>query len=126
MNDQQCEDGSSASSDSEDAHEDISAVFSEPQMMAAATPPLNVTCGDFVITKLIYNFGTRKETEKKFIGRVELVNTGRQRDQYEIKFLKKVVKQSDNDDAEQCNFVFPTIPDQYLVGEDQIIKKVVC
>ena len=45
--------------------------------------------GDFVVTKMIYNFGTKKQFEKRFVGVILRMKTGRQKQQYEISFLRK-------------------------------------
>jgi hypothetical protein len=79
--------------------------------------------GDYVISTLVYNFGTRKEFEKKYVGVVTLTNTGRQKDQFEISFLRK--QKSTDSDGNECYFYkYPPILDKYLVTSDQVVRKV--
>jgi hypothetical protein len=78
--------------------------------------------GDFIIATLIYDFGTKKETEKKYVGRVESDKAGRYGNQYDVTFLKKVVGRVE-DDVGQFYFVFPNLPDKFFIGNDQIVAK---
>lgn len=78
--------------------------------------------GDFVVSKLIYNYGTRKEVEKQFVAQVEKLKAGRRNDQIKLKFLKK--NTISNYDGQITYFTFPTIPDIFLVSKDQILHKV--
>lgn len=87
-------------------------------------PPLNVKVDDYVLCKLIYNFGTKKETQKLFIGKIEQINAGRNSDQCEVLFLHKKSSQTDADTSPNYYFVYQTIPDRFLVGKDDIIQKV--
>lgn len=73
---------------------------------------------DYVVSKLIYNFGTRKEVEKFFVAQVEKLDVGRQNNQIKLKFLKKVI--ASKDDQIKTYFTFPSIPDTCSVSKDQI------
>ncbi len=85
-----------------------------------ATPLLEKN--DFVVSKLIYNYGTRKEVEKQFVAQVEKLKAGRRNDQIKLKFLKK--NTMSNYEGQITYFTFPTIPDIFLVSKDQILHTV--
>lgn len=72
-----------------DENEKVLALLLKKEVRDATHLPLNISIEDFVICKLIYNFGTRKEEEKKFIAHVQKLNAEGQRDQYKLEFLKK-------------------------------------
>ncbi len=80
--------------------------------------------GDYIVGQLIYNFGTRKEFERKFVGKVMRCKAGRQKEQYEVSFLRKK-KVLDKVDGETIyhHFEYPNIQDIWLLNQDQIIQQ---
>lgn len=80
--------------------------------------------GDYVVGKLLYNFGTRKQYEKHFVGKVLRCEVGKLRQQYEISFLRKQSAVSTDGDK-NFYFIFPNIVDKWLLDRDQIIQKIV-
>lgn len=79
--------------------------------------------GDYVIGKLIYNFGTRREFEKKYVGVVLLKQKRRPGIQYEVSFLRKQ-KLVLVDGEESHYFIYPNIPDKWQLDREQILKKI--
>lgn len=99
----------------------------QPDETLTGTPKLNIDVGDFIVGKLIYDFGTRKESEKRFIGQIIACDVGREKNQYKASFLRKVISKSTVSDEEpeyRYNFIFPNIADEWLLSVDQIIEKV--
>lgn len=114
---------SSTSSDSDsDADSDADAGSNEPET-EVVNEPCAVEAGEFAIGKMIYNFGTTKECERRFVGQVCRTKCGRLADQFEISFLRKKRTLDSNGDA-VYHFEFPCIEDKWMVTEDQLIQKV--
>lgn len=82
-----------------------------------------IRCGDFVVDRLIYNFGTRKKRQKTFIGQILRSQADRLNDQYEVSFLRKTRISNDENEAENY-FIFPNITDTWLLLTDQIVEKI--
>lgn len=80
--------------------------------------PITIEKDDFVIASLIYNFGTRKEITKYFIGRVIAKNVGRGKNQIKVDMLRKAGRNEDT-----TSFKYPQIRDIWCVDIDQITKK---
>lgn len=77
-----------------DSGKPMSAIIGEErettELKATESPPkIEIREGDFVVGKLVYDFGTSKESWKYFLGRVALCRAGRMNDQYEVHFLRK-------------------------------------
>ncbi len=76
---------------------------------------------DFILGKMIYNFGTSKETEKKFVGQITAKAAG---DRFQVSFLqKKTALKADVNEPGRF-FVFPNIVDKWTLTRDQILKKI--
>lgn len=81
---------------------------------------------DWVIGEMIYNFGTKKQFKKRFLGLVVQVlecNTRRAESehQYEVSFLRKQ-SMVDKDGNGQYIFTYPpNIIDKWILDRDQII-----
>lgn len=106
------------SSSSSVTEEELALLFGQEN-----APLLNVKVDDYVLCKIVYNFGTKKGTYKLFIGKVEQINVGRRSDQCEVLFLPKKSSRIEGDQSTKCYFVYPTIPDRFLIGKDDIIQK---
>lgn len=78
---------------------------------------------DYVIGKLIYNFGTRKEFEKMFVEWVMKTRAGKQKLQYEVSFLRKN-RTITVDGDEEFFFTYPVLKDKWILNRGQIIQKV--
>lgn len=80
---------------------------------------------DYVIGKMIYNFGTKKEYEKRLVGRIKRMHTGWRNSQYEVTFLRKESIMSADGD-EQWHFVYSTFEERRLLDPNKIVPKVTC
>lgn len=88
----------------------------------AETSVLAFEENDFVIGKMIYNYGTRKETTRLFVGRINATKCGRENKQFEVSFLRKKRSIDVNGDS-TYHFEYPSISDRWLLDLDQINKE---
>ncbi len=85
--------------------------------------PEKDTDGDYVVGKLVYNFGTTKEIEKLFVGIIVKCRCRKRKLQYEINFLWKQLAASVDGEV-MHNFTFPRIKDEGFLNREQIVKKI--
>jgi len=79
--------------------------------------------GDFILAKLIYNFGTKKETEKIFLGQIDECKMGRYGSGFKVEFLRKA-RTLTLDGEGQYYFVSPALKDSFTIERDQIMEKI--
>lgn len=73
---------------------------------------------------MVYNFGTKQEFEKRYVGVIVRTKTGRRNSQYEVSFLRKQ-KSVSLDDEQRYYFTYPErILDKWLLDENQILQTV--
>ncbi len=73
----------------------------------------------YVIAFLIFDFGTKKEVKKYYVGKVKKVNVGRNKKQIAIDFLRRVHRK---ESTNVTGFSFPNIADPWKIGFDQIVQ----
>lgn len=76
---------------------------------------------DFLIAFVIFNFGTKKEVKKYYVGCVKKVGVGRQKKQIEVDFLRKV-HLKENAEANVIGFSYPSIRDLWKIDYDQVVQ----
>ncbi len=72
------------------------------------------TDGDYVVGKLVYNFGTTKEIEKLFVGIIVKCKRCKRKLQYEINFIRKQSVVSADGEVMHY-FIFPHITDEWFL-----------
>ncbi len=95
----------------------------EREISVTEAPPEKYSDGDYVVGKLVYNFGTAKEIEKQFVGIIVKCSCGKNQQQYEVNFLRKQRAVSVDGEVHHY-FTFPCIQDKWFLDGEQIVKKI--
>lgn len=90
---------------------------------ACETLPLPVKSGDYITGKMIYDFGTRKQSEKKFVGMVIKDKAGRNKNRIEVSYMRKT-RLVNTESEVTYYFTYPNIKDQWVIDADQIMQKI--
>lgn len=111
----------SSDGDSSDESEEFQSILPEESQEDVIPEvnllPLKPKKGDFVIAFIIFNFGTKKEMKKYYVGRVEKMRVGRSKKQIEIDFLRRIPSVHEGDES---GFSFPNTRDVWKVDEENV------
>lgn len=75
---------------------------------------IELSKGDFLVAKFLYNEGTKKSTEKQFVGEIIDYTAG---SHFYVRFMRKSTKTEDT-------FIFPQVEDDQLISLGQVVTKV--
>lgn len=100
--------------DETESDEQESEVEPEPEFCAA------VKEDDYILAYIIFNFGTKKEMKKFYVGKVVKLKVGRKKNQIEAKFFRKIPSKDVN--GTTVGFSEPPLKDVWKIDPDQIIQ----
>ena len=78
--------------------------------------------GDFIVAYIIFDFGTKKEAKKFYIGKILKIGVGRSKGQIKVDFLRKIPTKEKMSENEMIGFSYPRIRDCWNIDPDQIYE----